>query len=146
MRVLFICRANAERSQIAELMFNKLSKRNMSYSAGTSPSKDEIGMPPGRAVSELMMGLGYMNTLSHKRKLLTKAMAGKADMIIVLLSKNEIPKELPGYVKKHPNVEYWDVGRIPKAQFMFPPETYYYHIRWITRIEKRVRLLVSKIG
>ncbi|MDE1865114.1 MAG: low molecular weight phosphatase family protein [Candidatus Micrarchaeota archaeon] len=147
MKILFICRANAERSQMAELMFNRLSRKNKAYSAGTSPSDDEIGLPPGRTVSELMLDLGYDNTLSHKRKRLTKAMADKADRVIVMLSKDEIPKELPSYVKKRPNVEYWDVGRIPKANCLtFPPDTYYYHIRWIARIGKHIRTLVREIG
>ena len=41
MRILFICRSNAERSQVAEALFNAASRRHRAFSAGIMVEKDK---------------------------------------------------------------------------------------------------------
>ncbi len=43
MKVLFICRANVGRSQMAEAIFNKFSEGNLAVSAGLNPPKEWEG-------------------------------------------------------------------------------------------------------
>jgi protein-tyrosine-phosphatase len=146
MKVLFVCRSNAERSQIAEALFRRLSKKNKVASAGLALTKEEIGWPPGRVVSELMLGAGYPGIMRQRRKQLTKRMAKGADLIIILLRKRERRKYVVGYLKRM-NVRYWDVGYGPKAIYTsFPPPTYVYHVQWVSEIDSKVRRLVEEIG
>ncbi len=41
MNVLFICRSNAERSQIAEILFNYHSKKHKAFSAGADVENEK---------------------------------------------------------------------------------------------------------
>ena len=55
MKVLFVCKNNAERSQIAEAIFNRLSRGSSASSAGVEVDKEgEAGLPPGRVATELL--------------------------------------------------------------------------------------------
>ena len=147
MDVLFICRKNAERSQMAEILFNRQSKNSMALSAGTEVKSSELQHPPGRIISELMLNLGYDEVVGKQRKRLTRRMAGNADIIVILLSRREIAASLPKYVRKIKNIVYWDVGYMPgRIYSAYPPPTYLYHARQLFRIEALVEDLVRKIG
>src|SRR5208283_761320 len=109
MKVLFICRSNAERSQVAAAFFNRLSKRNRAVSAGTSVEQEgAVGQPAGRIVTELMLDIGY-DLQKVKRKQLTPKLAKSADIIIVTLSDSDIKERLPDYVKHSPKSRFWDL-------------------------------------
>jgi protein-tyrosine-phosphatase len=150
MKVLFVCRSNAERSQIAEAIFNRLSKRNRAVSAGVAVKENEIGLPPGRIVSELMLGAGYQNFLRLRRKQITEGMLSKADMIVVLMWRSERKQLTPKYLHLDgKRVSYWKLGTgrlLPKDVYdSFPPYTYKYHAEWIFDIEAHVKRLVREI-
>ncbi len=147
MKVLFLCKANAERSQMAETFFNSLSRRNKAFSAGIVADKRHIGWPPGRIVTELMLSLGYNEFEKGKQKQLTEKMAKKANMIVVLLSKSGRRKYVPEYIKRCNDVLYWDVGHYPRSLMAsFPPITYKYHIAMLLKTKAKVERLVKKIG
>ena len=108
----------------------------------------EEGFPPGRIVTELMLGAGHNGFIRQRRKKLTEAMARRADKIIVIMGKKEAKEYVPEYLKKI-GVSYWHIGghSIPKEVFIsWPPPTYKYHIMWMFEIERRVKDLVEMIG
>ena len=80
MKILFICRSNAERSQIAEILFNYHSKRHRAMSAGVNVEKENsAGLGAGRIVSELLLSNGHGGITKVKRKQLTEDMARRAE-------------------------------------------------------------------
>jgi protein-tyrosine-phosphatase len=134
MKILFVCRANVGRSQIAEAFFNRLSKKNTGFSAGT-----HAGIYQGKPVKEFdpvmrcMAELGY--DLSEKvSKQITPKMAKEADKIIVLNDK----ADMPSYVELS-KVELWDVedGK---------DRSYEFHCRMRDKIKVLVEELVREIG
>ena len=116
MRVLFVCGANINRSQIAEAIFNKMSKKGHATSAGT-----EVGIHAsnGTLVKNsiinnpvaLMKKEGY--DLSKARvKRLTPAMVKSADRVVLLRPKKKLGGVLPACLEKAKDVEWWDINSI----------------------------------
>jgi protein-tyrosine-phosphatase len=114
MRLLFICRGNVGRSQIAEAIFSQIvSDRHYVQSAGVeamgSDGTDLDGvLLKDRASSkyaiEAMKDLGV--DISNKRiKRLTPLMVQNADKIIAILK----PEAVPDFVKSSGDVTYWDI-------------------------------------
>jgi protein-tyrosine-phosphatase len=147
MKVLFVCKNNAERSQIAEAIFNRLSRGSSASSAGVEVDKEgEAGLPPGRVATELMLGWGY-DLLKKKRKQLTRRLFDRADIVVVILSSGEIRKLLPRYAALSPKTRFWVDRLAPKSIYTsYPPHTYSYHINGLRRIYRRVMALVKETG
>ncbi len=114
MKVLFVCRSNAERSQVAQLLFNKTSKKNNANSAGLALVDFEKGLAPGRIMTELMLSQGYNDFTKQHRKQLTEEMANGSDKVIVIMTRGQIRALLPQFVKKSDKVVYWDRVKDPK--------------------------------
>jgi protein-tyrosine-phosphatase len=148
MKILFVCRANAERSQIAEILFNFSSKKHKATSAGIGVGRKQgEGLPAGRIVTELLLGMGHDEVTKKKRKQLTAQMAAKADRIIVMLGKKDIEEALPEHVKNSPKTVFWKLSRMKMSVYdSFPPHTYDYHAKWISEINDFVDKLVKEIG
>lgn len=103
MKVLFICRANVGRSQMAAAIFNKISKNHKAISAGTHVEQRE-GQNLDEFVVKCMAEMGY--DLSRKTmRQLNRDMVKEADKIIVLTDK----EDLPDYIRDSPNVVFWSV-------------------------------------
>jgi len=126
--ILFICKGNSGRSQIAEAFFNHLSIKNKAISVGTKPDKK---IHPWTI--KVMQDVG-IDISQQKPKLLTKKILRKADKIVVMDS--EILKNIPSqYLTK---VEKWQIekllgkpiGRIRKIR---------------NQIKKRVKRLIKEI-
>ena len=107
MKVLFVCRGNVGRSQMAEVLFNKLSKHK-SYSAGIKVNEKE-----GQKIKDLLSaslviesmkdeGIDVSNNL---RKQLKPEMLNKFDKIIVMAE----PEVIPDYLINKDHVEFWTV-------------------------------------
>ncbi len=108
MRVLFVCRTNIGRSQVAEAFYNELSKKHAATSAGTQTNDD--GMPLGilRGANEIVscMKNEYGLDVTNKNvKFLTMKMLESADIVIVMAER----ETLPDYLRKFSKVIYWDV-------------------------------------
>ncbi|MCL5412826.1 MAG: hypothetical protein M1569_00260, partial [Candidatus Marsarchaeota archaeon] len=150
MKILFVCKSNAERSQIAEILLNTYSIRHRASSTGANVDKEgTVGAPAGHIVSELMLSLGHSRILKVKRKQLTRKMVENADRVIVLLQDSEVRAFLPDYVRCNAKTVTWNVGfrSIPRSVYnSFPPHTYRYHLRMLKDIIRNVNNLVEELG
>jgi len=127
--ILFICKANSGRSQMAEAFFNYFSKKHKAISAGIDP--DEKIHP---WTIKVMEELG-IDMFGHKPKVLTDNLMKKADKIVIL--DHRVPRFVPlKYFKK---TEKWKVGRLTKKPIG--------KVRIVRdRIKKRVEKLIKEIG
>ncbi|MCW6160776.1 MAG: hypothetical protein LVQ97_01150 [Candidatus Micrarchaeales archaeon] len=100
--VLFICKENAYRSQIAEAIFNSLSKRNRAISAsGAEPS-----MEVSRDAIMLLKKMYGIDMSGQKPKRLTGEMLASASKIITVCN----PEDCVLLPKKY-NAEHWNVPK-----------------------------------
>lgn len=139
MNILFVCKANVGRSQMAESWFGVLSKHNVK-SAGTNVNGDE-----GKELHEYV--IGCMKELrcdlsGHYRKQLTREAVGWADKIYVMTGREDFPscfnKNLPNYID-YSKVEFWAVDD-PKGK------SYESHVKTMTKVKGLVEKLVREIG
>ena len=149
MKILFICIENVNRSQIAESIFNKLSKKNTALSAGLAPKM--IGLlknahdekrgtyPPIVPMKEL----GY-DLSKNKIKKLNKKMADDADKIIFMFKRGKHEKEIPNYAIRKRDIEFWEMPGF-KTGLSFVEYSRMEKIR-TKQVERRVRNLVARIG
>lgn len=115
MKIIFVCRGNVGRSQIAEGLFKKLvGNRHEVTSAGTKISGPEqpIGELGGvENVIEVMKEEG-IDVSKNIRRQLTKEMVESSDIVILLVDDND---PLPDYVLNNIKVTKWHVND-PKGQ------------------------------
>lgn len=116
MNILFACRGNVGRSQIAEALFKKETGEKYSiFSAGTKLSGPEepIGelVPGTAAVIEVMNEIG-IDVSKNIRKQITEDMVASADMVILVVDEHD---PLPEYVVNNTKVTTWNVPD-PKGQ------------------------------
>ena len=113
-KVLFVCNANAARSQMAQGFYNHYSGSQNADSAGLNPEKkwgeaptlsdfETMSRKPARS-SETMQEVG-IDITGHKRQLLTIDKLGDYDLIVNLAEKSQTPDWLRG-----DNVIWWDVA------------------------------------
>jgi arsenate reductase (thioredoxin) len=96
-KVLFVCKGNAIRSQMAEALFNHHNK-NPKYKA-VSAGTQSIGKISERAVAHLK-SKGY-SLDGHYSKQLTEEMLKEAHVIVAM-------EPIPGY-ENDPRYRFWDV-------------------------------------
>ncbi len=111
MKILFICRGNVGRSQMAEALFRKrFGNLYEVMSAGTKLSGPEqpIGelMPQIEEVLAVMKEEGIDISMSV-RKQLTEEMLTNADRVFVVMEKDE---ELPEYLLVSPKPIRWSIA------------------------------------
>ena len=105
MNVLFVCRANNGRSQIAEAIFNRLS-RNRATSAGL-----EVGIEGSEGSVINKLDISVMNEIGYDlsgyfRKQLTRELTDNADVIVSMVD----VKHISNYLNKSKRVIYWDIA------------------------------------
>lgn len=131
MDVLFICRANVGRSQMAPAFFNKLSKKHKAVGAGTHVDNHE-GEPLHPFVVQCMSEVSY-DLSENTRKQLTPEMVKKADKIIVMTEK----ENLPDYVDLS-KVVFWEIDDAKNESLEF-------HRQIRDQIKSLVKKLVNEI-
>jgi len=106
MKILFICKSNTGRSQMAAAFFNKLSKKHQGLDAGNKvKERGQEGTIIHSYVIDSMKELGY-DLSKNIRKQLTPEMAEWADKIIMMDEEENVPDFLKGSQKIiHWNVE-----------------------------------------
>jgi arsenate reductase (thioredoxin) len=110
MKVLFICKGNVGRSQIAEALFRKLTNNKTDVaSAGIKLSGPE--QPIGELMPQIKEVLDVMNeegidVSTSVRNQLTEQMVENADKVITIIEDEE---QLPEYLQKSPKLIRWNV-------------------------------------
>ena len=147
MKVLFVCYANMNRSQIAEAIFNRFSKKSHATSAGINPRRPGIMLKNSGGLTDHppvvpMMELGY--DLSNARiKKFTRKKGREADKVVFVFGMKKHKKDIPDYVKGFRDVEYWDVPPIKPMPF---DEYCIEERKRIRMIKARVMGLIARIG
>src|SRR5882724_5704942 len=100
MKVLFICRANAGRSQMAEAFYNNMTGTNDATSAGVDLKNSVKGDDPSlpELVIKVMEEVG-INVSQNRRDYITKEMVEVADKVIVITD-----HPMPDYIEKSPKL------------------------------------------
>jgi protein-tyrosine-phosphatase len=132
MNILFVCKANVGRSQMAESLFGMLSKHNV-MSAGTDVKKGD----EGKGLHDYVIGcLSEMrsDTSGSYRKQLTREIADWADRIYVMTDWKDVPDYLD-----YSKIKFWKVED-PKGK------SYREHLETMREIKGLVEKLVREIG
>jgi len=103
MKLLFVCKWNAGRSQMAESFAKELLKGHEISSAGTHAKWGIVKSLPGH-VKKAVKEAGY-STKGQYRKQLTQKMVEEADKVFMITKKSDWPY----YVKNSPKVLFWDI-------------------------------------
>ena len=144
MKVLYVCRGNLARSQVAQTLFNKLSGK-ASTSAGIHV--DEIVArtnPPSRMLKHSPAGLSLVipyveqegvDISENLRKQLTPEMVQEADKVIVMAEEDT----WPDFLSNSDKVVFWDIPDLPgldldEARPIFE------------EVKRRVQELIREIG
>jgi protein-tyrosine-phosphatase len=148
MKILFVCRANVGRSQVAQVCFNKLS-RHTADSAGIAVDELIVKLHlRGRTLKDVTSisraaeynleciknGLG-VDIADKERQQLTPAIVDAADLIVVIAAK----EQWPAYLQEGGKVVFWD---IPDA--VGQDDAFVYEV--FTQVRRRVEQLVAEIG
>lgn len=115
MKVLFVCKANVSRSQVAQVRFEQLSKHE-SYCAGIGVAESVAQRPSSklkdirnlRPVEYIKTRLGVDHS-ERDRLQLTPEMIDDMDLAIIIHDK----AEWPDYLKEGANVVFWDIPDTP---------------------------------
>lgn len=113
MKMLFICRANVGRSQMAATLFSKMAPEHVAISAGTSVVDKEGNTRDGQKLKDLPAAAHVIACLAEEgidaqenaRQQLTPAMVANADRIIVMAELETIPE----YLQDSPKAVYWNI-------------------------------------
>ncbi len=109
MKILFVCRGNVGRSQMAEVLLRKLTDKFEVSSAGTKlsgPEQSLQDLSPATDVVITSMKEEGLDISANIRKQLTQEMATVADRIILTIDEND---PVPDYLVNNPKVEIWNI-------------------------------------
>lgn len=137
MKILFICKGNVGRSQMAEFLAKKIyadknSDEFISAGIKISGAEEPIGnlMPGIKEVLDVMLEEG-VDVSGAIRKQLTEEMVNNSDKIVTLLEEGD---ELPEYLANSPKLLKWIVGD-PKGK----------DLNETRKIKDQIKLLISNI-
>lgn len=134
MKILFVCKGNVGRSQMAAALFTKYSGTR-AFSAGTEVFDEEgqklSEVPLAEPVIRFMAQEG-VNVADNTRRQLTSEMVEEFDKIIVMAE----PESIPSYLSGSQNVELWDIDN-PKGK------TDADYRRIVSQIKQRITALVD---
>jgi len=108
MKILFVCRGNVGRSQIAEEVFNSLTTKHTSISAGTEVFENE-----NQKIGSLESASNVLNVLreigieakDNIRTQLTLQMLNEADLVVSMAE----DESSPDYLLNSNNAQFWDI-------------------------------------
>ncbi len=127
MKVLFICKGNYVRSQMAEAIYNKMTNSHDATSAGTYPGA--VDEPEGQVLSDLfandspfmrIMDEHGMNIRNKRTVRLTPKILKDVDIAVSMAEEPFIPD----FLKNDKRVIWWDIDNPKEASEDFVRETY----------------------
>jgi protein-tyrosine-phosphatase len=111
MKILFVCKGNNCRSQMAEAIYNRLTNSTDANSAGTrvegvGDTLAEFNRRPGTKsfTVDVMHDAGF-DIQDKKQKQLTKDMLGNYDIVVSMAAK----QFTPAWLLSAPNYVYWKI-------------------------------------
>ncbi len=111
MKILFICKGNWFRSEIAEAVYNKLTHSQDARSAGTYVGAPDE--PEGQRIEDLLPDEFFQIMASHghdvhgkQTRRLTPEMLADADVVVSMAQEPYIPD----YLRVDSRVRWWDVA------------------------------------
>jgi protein-tyrosine-phosphatase len=148
MNLLFVCRANVGRSQVAQVCFNKLS-RHTADSAGIAVDELMVKLHlRGRKlkdVTSLSRAAEYtlecirnafgVDIADKERQQLTPQLVNEADLVVVIVEK----EQWPTYLQEGEKVVFWDIPDGVGQDDAFVYEVF-------TQVRRRVEQLVGETG
>ncbi|MGC2788776.1 MAG: low molecular weight phosphatase family protein [Thermoplasmata archaeon] len=138
MKVLFICKSNAARSQMAEAFLRHYSRKHTAESAGLRTARRrKVGYPVPRQVAEKMVRIGIRMD-RYRRKQLSRRMVTDADRVIVVMTPGQTRALLPKYVARSGKVAYWSDVKDPRNDSE--------RVRARDQLRRKVRDLVRQLG
>jgi len=138
MKVLFICKSNAARSQMAQALLDHYAPQVATESAGLRTARrGKVGYPIPRQVAEKMGRIGIPMD-RYRRKQLSRRMVTDADRVIVVMTPGQIRAMLPKYVARSGKVTYWSDVKDPKNDRE--------RVRARDQLRRKVRNLVRQLG
>jgi protein-tyrosine-phosphatase len=141
-KVLFVCVANENRSQIAEAIFNKLARGSHATSAGLKPSLAGVLLKNERSrFVALMEDAGY-DMSKAKVKRINRRMADSAGRIVFLFEKKHLG-DIPTYLRNRSGTELWEVESISEEASV--EEYAALEKKRIRQIETRVKELLKRL-
>ena len=112
MKVLFVCRRNTGRSQVAEELYNQLTGSKDAESAGIEVDFEGQKLkdrPPASIVISVLEGHG-IDMSENTRTKITKEVAEKYDKVVVMAA----PELTPGWIRQLKSFEQWEVEDIKR--------------------------------
>ena len=113
MKILFICRGNVGRSQIAEHIFNSLTTEHTAISAGTRVINREGNSVDGEKIATIELAKPVIDTLAEidldateaTRTQLTPELLASADIVVSMAE----PATHPGYLNEREDLITWEI-------------------------------------
>lgn len=108
--VLFVCKSNVGRSQMASAMYNAWYRRHLSDSAGTQVDQpgeslaEHAAAYPGKTFVVPVMAAQGLDVRSCRRVQLTESILGQYDLIVAMTKLN-----LPRRLARSSQLLYWPV-------------------------------------
>ena len=134
MKIVFVCKANHGRSQLAEALFNNLSKgKHTAISAGTKIIREGVNSE-GQAILDpnvitVMKEVG-IDVSENVRNQFTPEMLKEADKVVVMAE----PENTPLYLSESEKAIFWNV-----------PDTYNQNVEFVRSVRDKIKILVSDL-
>ena len=134
MKIVFVCKANHGRSQLAEALFNNLSKgKHTAISAGTKIIREGVNRE-GQAILDpnvitVMKEVG-IDVSENVRNQFTPEMLKEADKVVVMAE----PENTPLYLSESEKAIFWNV-----------PDTYNQNVEFVRSVRDKIKILVSDL-
>ena len=133
MKVLFVCKSNVGRSQMAEVIFNKLSTNHSAISVGLYPRNwENQKINTAENIIKCMDEIGF-DLRDKISKKITEEMVNSSDKIIIIGEKENWPEYLINY-----DIEYWEIPDAGGTDLDF-------HKKTRDQITNKVKKLIKRI-